>query len=127
MKTQVIRKQTYMASRQEAVLSLTYRKQNTNENYGKISFPPPLAKMKQPRGSRKERRGVRSKWRRWTANTSLQSISAGMARTVTALAASRVENLETGNQDWKRMFTPYSFHQLKFEPEMASRLNSFCQ
>lgn len=97
MKTQVIRKQTYMASRQEAVLSLTYRKQNTNENYGKISFPPPLAKMKQPRGSRKERRGVRSKWRRWTANTSLQSISAGMARTVTALLPPewRIWRLET--------------------------------
>ena len=56
-----------------------------------------------------------------------RSTSAGMARTVTALAASRAENLETGKQDWKRMFTPHSFHQLKFEPEMASKLNSFCQ
>lgn len=41
--------------------------------------------------------------------------------------------LQSGeSSDWKtgldeRLFTLHSFHQLKFEPEIALKLNSFCQ
>lgn len=48
-----------MAFRQEAVLILTYRKHNTNENYGKILFPPASGKDETTEGGGgKERRGV---------------------------------------------------------------------